>query len=144
MKRNKTTKMTAVLLCAAMLLMALVSGCGGGGTPSDVDKAKEALIGTWYNKFEDDEGNDKWSNTEYTFYENGTMCEKDNQETWYTWELLSSEEAGKYTLMTEKKRDYASSKREVDEIQFDGNEHFSVVSGYSYALYGKEFYKNKG
>ena len=46
--------------------------------------------------------------------------------------------------MTEKKRDYASSKREVDEIQFDGNEHFSVVSGYSYALYGKEFYKNKG
>ena len=29
MKRNKTTKMTAVLLCVAMLLMALVSGCGG-------------------------------------------------------------------------------------------------------------------
>lgn len=36
MKRNKTTKMTTVLLCAAMLLMVLVSGCGGGA-PSDVE-----------------------------------------------------------------------------------------------------------
>lgn len=143
MKRNKTTKMTAVLLCAAMLLMALVSGCGGGA-PSDVESAKEALLGTWYKRYENDEGEEEWSNAEYTFYENGTMCEKDNQETWYTWELLSSEESGKYTLMTEKKRDYGPSKKAVDEIQFDGSEHFSVTSGYSEALYGKEYYKNKG
>lgn len=143
MKRNKTTKMTAVLLCAAMLLMALVSGCGGGA-PSDVESAKEALLGTWYKKLGEDEGEEKWSNAEYTFYENGTMCEKDNQETQYTWELLESEESGKYTLMLEEKKAFSSHEQYVHEIQFEGNEHFSIISDSSAALYGTEYYKNKG
>ena len=130
MKRNKTTKMTAVLLCAAMLLMALVSGCGGGGTPSDADKAKEALVGTWYKKYTDSEGNEKWSDQEYTFYENGTYCRlQSNGERWYTWELMDSQEKGNYTLMLvkDKNEDWSLADKRVYEIKFDGSDHITAV-----------------
>ncbi len=144
MKRNKTTKMTAVLLCVAMLLMALVSGCGGGA-PSDVESAKEALLGTWYNRYENDEGKVTWAENGTTFYGNGTCQAGDSYgEPWYTWELLESKESGKYTLMLEEKKAFSSHEQYVHEIQFDGNEHFSIISGSSAALYGKEYYKNKG
>ena len=145
MKRNKTTKMTAVLLCAAMLLMALVSGCGGGGAPSDVESAKEALLGTWYNRYENDEGEVTWADTGITFYGNGT-CQDENGlqgAPWYTWELLDSEETGKYTLMLEEKKAFSSQKQYVCEIQFDGHEHFTVLEGDSYKLTGSQLYKDK-
>lgn len=143
MKRNKTTKMTAALLCAAMLLMALVSGCGGGA-PSDVESAKEALLGTWYSRHENDEGKVTWGDNGITFYGNGTCQNEDKSgEPWYTWELLESEESGKYTLMMEEKKAFSSQRQDVCEIQFDGNEHFTVLDGYSYELSGSELYKNK-
>ena len=143
MRRNKTTKMTAVLLCAAMLLMALVSGCGGGA-PSDVESAKEALLGTWYARYENDEGEVSGSDSDegWVFYENGTCQIKDAYgEPWYTWDLLRSEESGKYTLMLEEKKAYSSQKQEVNEIQFDGNDHFILVDAYTHYRDGVEFYR---
>lgn len=143
MKRNKTTKMTAVLLCAAMLLMVLVSGCGGGA-PSDVESAKEALLGTWYSRHENDEGKVTWADNGTTFYGNGTCQNEDKSgEPWYTWELLENEESGKYTLMMEEKKAFSSQRQAVYEIQFDGNEHFTVLDSNGYALSGSELYKNK-
>ena len=141
MKRNKTTKMTAVLLCAAMLLMALVSGCGGGA-PGDAESAKEALLGTWYNRYENDEGEVTWADTGITFYGNGT-CQDENMvqgAPWYTWELLGGEEPGQYTLMLEEKKAF---RQYVCELQFAENDPFTVLDGDSYKLTGSQLYKDK-
>lgn len=143
MKRNKTTKMTAVLLCAAMLLMALVSGCGGGA-PSNVESAKKALLGTWYTRYENDKGEVSGSDSDegWVFYENGTGQNKDSYgDPWYTWELLDSEESGKYTLMMAEKDAFSSQKQYVFEIQFDGNEHFILVDDYTKDQGGVDFYR---
>ena len=143
MRRNKTTKMTAVLLCAAMLLMALVSGCGGGA-PSDVESAKKALLGTWYTRYENDEGEVSGSDSDegWVFYENGTGQNKNAYgDPWYTWKLLESEESGKYTLMMAEKDAFSSQEQYVCEIQFDGNDHFILVDNYTKDQGGVDFYR---
>lgn len=46
--------------------------------------------------------------------------------------------------MLEEKKAFSSHEQYVHEIQFEGNEHFSIISDSSAALYGTEYYKNKG
>lgn len=45
--------------------------------------------------------------------------------------------------MLEEKKAFSAQRQDVCEIQFDGNEHVTVLDGYSYELSGSELYKNK-